>query len=171
MSDYKDMGRSRLIAEIESLSHWRDLALQFDNHRMEALWHLKRVLADENQTEQAQTFLSKPPLSAGDIVSERDQLKAENESLRADIRKITRERGRLTLENENLKVEMSSAQRDIYSLGIDAKRYRWIKNNAAVTLRKTVYYMSGTSYIGTIYPNQSDLDLAIDTAISSPENP
>ena len=84
MSDYKGMGRSRLIAEIEALSHWRDFALQFDNHRMEALWHLKRVLADENQTEQAEAFLSKPPLSAGDIVSERDQLKAENESLRAD---------------------------------------------------------------------------------------
>ena len=99
------------------------------------------------------------------------KLKTENESLRADIRKITRERGRLTLENEKLKVEMSSAKRDIYSLGINAKRYVWIKHNATVMLRKTVYYMSGTSYVGTIYPNQSDLDLAIDTAISSPENP
>lgn len=66
---------NRLMEEIEALSHWRDLALQLDNHRMQALWHLKRVLANENSMSDAQSFLSNPPLSASEIVAERDSLK------------------------------------------------------------------------------------------------
>lgn len=147
MSDYKDMGRSRLIAEIEALSHWRDLALQFDNHRMEALWHLKRVLSDENQTEQAQAFLSKPPLSAGDIISERNQLKAENESLRADA-------------------ERYRWLRDAKGLSLRSDGSKWTRSNGEQFIASHHLCAFDTSYAAF-----ESLDEVIDAAISSPENP
>lgn len=79
--------RDQLKDEIEGLSHWRDLALQFDNHRMAALWHLKRLVVDPQSNSVAELFLSEPPLSAHEVVAERDQLKAENEALRKDADK------------------------------------------------------------------------------------
>jgi hypothetical protein len=36
-----------LREELAVLQHWRDLALQFDNHRMAALWHLKALLQSQ----------------------------------------------------------------------------------------------------------------------------
>lgn len=83
-------GRGRdvdgLKAEIEALSHWRGLALQFDNHRMAALWHLKRLVVDPQSQSCAEMFLKEPPMSAHEVVAELDQLKTELECARGDIR-------------------------------------------------------------------------------------
>jgi hypothetical protein len=41
---------------------WRDLAMQFDQHRMAALWHLRAMIADPAaHAEQASAFLAAPP--------------------------------------------------------------------------------------------------------------
>lgn len=76
--------RTRLTAERDGLRHevrdlkrWRDLALQFDNHRLAALWHLKALLQSSEHEGAAHDFLSSPPLSSSEIVAERDALKSE----------------------------------------------------------------------------------------------
>lgn len=43
-------------------NQWRGLALQFDNHRMQALYHLKALLQYPTEhAEAARTFLASPP--------------------------------------------------------------------------------------------------------------
>jgi hypothetical protein len=68
---------ARLEEEVAALKHWRDLALQFDNHRMAALWHLKKVLNDTSASDEASAFLENPPLAAHEVVAERDDLQEE----------------------------------------------------------------------------------------------
>ena len=47
---------------------WRRLALQFDEHRMQALWHLQCILKDPIAHRAAvEAFLTAPPLD-GDVV-------------------------------------------------------------------------------------------------------
>jgi hypothetical protein len=46
---------------------WRRLALQFDGHRMEALWHLKALINDPSHAEKAKAFLAAGPIS-GEVV-------------------------------------------------------------------------------------------------------
>lgn len=72
-----------------------------------------------------------------------------------------------------MRQEIYQLKTDNESLRKDAERYRWIKGNASVMLKKTAYFTSGTSYIGTVYPKESDLDTAIDVSMAndSPENP
>jgi hypothetical protein len=70
-----------LIDEVESLSYWRALALQFDNHRMAALWHLKALLQSHEHAGAVHDFLDAPPMASHEVVAERDQLRAENERL------------------------------------------------------------------------------------------
>lgn len=43
--------RDAALEEVEALKNWRGLALQFDNHRMKALWHLKALVSDGAQAE------------------------------------------------------------------------------------------------------------------------
>ena len=51
---------------------WRRLALQFDSHRMMALWHLKALLDDPaGHRETAKKFLSMPPLSGEQVLENR----------------------------------------------------------------------------------------------------
>ena len=51
---------------------WRRLALQFDDHRMQALRHLKAMLKDpEGHRAAAEKFLSEPPLSGVTVLAER----------------------------------------------------------------------------------------------------
>lgn len=52
---------------VAQLEHWRDLALQFDNHRMTAIWHLKTLVSDGAHYDTAAAFLSEPPATATDI--------------------------------------------------------------------------------------------------------
>ena len=51
---------------------WRRLALQFDGHRLQALWHLKAMLKDPVlHRAQAERFLAEAPLSGEAVLSER----------------------------------------------------------------------------------------------------
>jgi hypothetical protein len=61
------------VATIEP-TEWRSLALQFDEHRMRALWHLKAILsnpADRDALEMANKFLSLPPMNGEKVLSGR----------------------------------------------------------------------------------------------------
>jgi len=70
--------------EAESCEQWRNLALQFDRHRMSALAHLKMVVAgQEGALDACRGFLSAPPVPGHAITEEIDQLRAEVEALRA----------------------------------------------------------------------------------------
>lgn len=59
---------------------WRRLALQFDGHRMQALWHIRRLLIDpEAHKEAAEQFLSASPISGEKILADRlRQIVTEN---------------------------------------------------------------------------------------------
>jgi len=52
---------------------WRDLALQFDGHRMQALCFLKQILKELPETEfpEARDFMKSVPISGEDILRER----------------------------------------------------------------------------------------------------
>lgn len=57
---------------------WRRLALQFDNHRLQALWHLKAMLKDpEKHREQVEKFLAAGPLSGEEVLAQRIKAIAE----------------------------------------------------------------------------------------------
>lgn len=65
---------AELTEEVEHESKWRDLALQFDGHRMQALWHLKAVLHADSSADQykaAEQFLAAPPLSGEKVLAQR----------------------------------------------------------------------------------------------------
>ncbi len=58
--------------EEDAEAGWRRLALQFDGHRMQALWHLKKMLENpEAHREAAEKFLSAGPLSGEEVLAER----------------------------------------------------------------------------------------------------
>jgi len=57
-----------LREELADMKHWRDLALQFDNHRMTALWHLKTLAVNPSYAPAVSEFLASPPLPASEIV-------------------------------------------------------------------------------------------------------
>jgi len=76
--------------EIDADAHWRRLALQFDNHRMQALWHLKALLKDpEGHKAAVEKFLSEPPLSGEKVLKQRIKAIAEENKNggKMDIRK------------------------------------------------------------------------------------
>lgn len=52
---------------------WRDLALQFDGHRMQALCFLKQILKDLPETEypEAREFLKTGPIPGEEILRQR----------------------------------------------------------------------------------------------------
>ncbi|NCQ51906.1 hypothetical protein GW796_08435 [archaeon] len=53
-------------------SEWRRLALQFDEHRMQAIGHLKCLLQDpQGHRESAEKFLTSSPLSGEIVLEER----------------------------------------------------------------------------------------------------
>lgn len=55
---------------------WRDLALQFDGHRMQALCFLKQILKDLPETEypEAREFLKSGPLPGEEVLRQRLQV-------------------------------------------------------------------------------------------------
>ena len=59
--------RDAALEEVEALKHWRDLALQFDNQRMKALWHLKTLVSDAAHYDAAAAFLTEPPIPASEL--------------------------------------------------------------------------------------------------------
>lgn len=54
---------------------WRDLALQFDGHRMQALCFLKQILKELPETEfpEARQFLKEGPIPGEEILRQRLQ--------------------------------------------------------------------------------------------------
>lgn len=66
--------RDELAEETEAAENWRGLALQFDNHRMQAIGHLKAVTnpaACFDKYKAAKAFLSAPPLSGEEVLAQR----------------------------------------------------------------------------------------------------
>lgn len=52
---------------------WRDLALQFDGHRMQALGFLKQILQESPETKfiDARNFMKSGPIPAEEILEQR----------------------------------------------------------------------------------------------------
>ena len=66
--------RAELAEETEAAENWRRLALQFDNHRMQAIGHLKAVTnpaACFDKYKAAKAFLSAPPLDGEEVLAQR----------------------------------------------------------------------------------------------------
>lgn len=63
-----------LTEETEAAENWRRLALQFDNHRMQALGHLKAVVnpgAVFDAYKAAKAFINAPPLGGEEVLAQR----------------------------------------------------------------------------------------------------
>lgn len=66
--------RVELAEATEAADKWRRLALQFDNHRMQALGHLKAVTNPEacfDKYKAAKEFLNAPPLDGEAVLAQR----------------------------------------------------------------------------------------------------
>ena len=66
--------RTELVEATETADSWRRLALQFDGHRMQALWHLKRILHADSSVDEykaAEQFLAAPPLDGEAVLAQR----------------------------------------------------------------------------------------------------
>ena len=66
--------REELAEETEAAENWRRLALQFDNHRMQAIGHLKAVTnpaACFDRYKAAKAFLSASPLGGEEVLAQR----------------------------------------------------------------------------------------------------
>ena len=66
--------REELAEETEAAENWRRLALQFDNHRMQAIGHLKAVTnppACFDKYKAAKAFLNAPPLGGEEVLAQR----------------------------------------------------------------------------------------------------
>ena len=65
---------AELAEETEAAENWRRLALQFDNHRMQAIGHLKAVTnpaACFDKYKAAKAFLNAPPLGGEEVLAQR----------------------------------------------------------------------------------------------------
>ena len=66
---------AELTEEVEHESKWRDLALQFDGHRLQALWHLRAIVLAQNSLPErisaAEEFLKEPPISGEQVLAQR----------------------------------------------------------------------------------------------------
>ena len=57
---------------VDSKEEWRRLALQFDGHRMQALWNLQCMLKDPVAHRAAvEAFLEAPPLDGEAVLAQR----------------------------------------------------------------------------------------------------
>ncbi len=64
--------QANLKEEIEATNNWRRLALQFDNHRMIALHHLKAMVQDVTiHKPLAEEFLQAGPLGGEEVLAHR----------------------------------------------------------------------------------------------------
>ncbi|MGN6537591.1 MAG: hypothetical protein ACTHKQ_17915 [Mesorhizobium sp.] len=57
--------------EEDTESQWRDLALQFDGHRIQAMCLLRAIAADKAGKAEIEAFLSAPPLSGEQVLADR----------------------------------------------------------------------------------------------------
>lgn len=64
--------RAELAEETEAADNWRRLALQFENHRMQAIGHLKAMLTDPKGSEaNALEFIKAAPLNGEAVLAQR----------------------------------------------------------------------------------------------------
>ena len=66
--------RAELADETEAAENWRRIALQFDNHRLQALGHLKAILHPDSSVDEyktAELFLKAPPLDGESVLAQR----------------------------------------------------------------------------------------------------
>lgn len=165
----------QLMEENEALSHWRDLALQFDNHRMAALWHLKRLVVDPQSQSCAELFLREPPMAAHEVVVERDQLKADVERLNAELDEAKQFQpiGEACLANrDTLRASLGLKLGDnlhehVEALRKDAGRYQWLRDKSQAVHQ---FYLSVPLWFTGVRFRTQDVDNAID-AMSKGEQP
>lgn len=81
MATDHDRELAALREELDGLQRWRDLALRFDHHRIETLWHLKALVAKPSHKEAAEVFLSNPTLAAHEVVQRLTAAEHRNASL------------------------------------------------------------------------------------------
>jgi hypothetical protein len=74
-----------LREELADMQHWRDLALQFDNHRMTTLWHLKPLAVNPSYAPAVSEFLASPPLPASEVVQRLAAAEQRNAELRQEV--------------------------------------------------------------------------------------
>lgn len=66
--------RAELAEATEAADNWRRLALQFDNHRMQALGHLRQLVRIDDgyaEAQSAEQFLAAPPLDGEAVLAQR----------------------------------------------------------------------------------------------------
>lgn len=77
----------------ETNNRWRDLALQFDNHRMQALWHLRALLDSPSQHRHAAAeFLCTTPIQ-GNVVAKEIAVQELTEKFKSDLLCLVRKYG------------------------------------------------------------------------------
>lgn len=111
--------------ENDALKHWRDLALQFDNHRMKALWHLKTLVSDGAHYDAAAAFLAEPPIPASEL---QQRLTAADE--RADVLETVSVKQAALLDELGIPLDEVD---DLFGETLkNAKRYEYLRSVMAV---------------------------------------
>ena len=81
--------RGEVGAQEETANQWRDLALQFDRHRMTAMAHIRAAASgDKSAIEALGVFAALPPIPGHEITTERDQLLAQRDKLAELLRDV-----------------------------------------------------------------------------------
>lgn len=112
----------QLCDEVEDRDNWRNLALQFDRHRIDALAHLKAITRGEDGAiEACRAFLAAAPVAGSDIAKEHDEIRAEVEALRNSLRTEVEAGDSWKREAEELRDEVEALRKD-------AERYRWLRD-------------------------------------------
>ena len=66
--------RGEVASQEETANQWRELALQFDRHRMTAMAHIRAAASgDKSAIEALGVFAALPPIPGHEITAERDQ--------------------------------------------------------------------------------------------------
>lgn len=66
--------RGEVAEQEETVTQWRELALQFDRHRMTAMAHIRAAASgDKSAIEALGVFAALPPIPGHEITAERDQ--------------------------------------------------------------------------------------------------
>ena len=83
---------NELVEANETINTWRELALQFDRHRMEALWFLKQVVNKCLNMDKVEEFINKPPISGEEILNKLLSVEVTTEQM---LKVITEHPGQL----------------------------------------------------------------------------
>lgn len=98
--------RAELAEETEAADNWRRLALQFDNHRMQALGHLRQLVRIDDgyaDAQAAEQFLAAPPLDGEEVLAQRIAALAATQPAAQGMDKVTL----LSKDHTGMKVDYS----------------------------------------------------------------